>query len=121
MTIPIVGAFHRPPAKAIQDSLPLGHPLELVAEPDNPYDENAVMVLVTTESLANLDPGILAHMRSQVESFGYDLDAIIEDLLNVQLGYIPRVMTHEVLPRLVEGKLPAKVTFTSAGKPGVEI
>jgi hypothetical protein len=44
LLIPLVGAHFHPPAKGILAGLPAGVPLSLVPEPDNPYDENAVLV-----------------------------------------------------------------------------
>ena len=35
-TLPIVGAFYRPPAEAILKVLPVGAKLSLFAEPENP-------------------------------------------------------------------------------------
>lgn len=42
----LVGAYHRPPAKQVLATLPVGTTLLLVAEPENPYDPKAVKVLV---------------------------------------------------------------------------
>jgi len=44
LTIPLVGAGFRPPAKQVLTVLPLGFELSLKAEPDNEYDPNAVAV-----------------------------------------------------------------------------
>lgn len=119
MSIPVVGAHFRPPAKAIIDSLPAGHELKLIAEPDNQFDPQAIKVEVTTESIKKLPPNVLGLMRTLCEQFGHDLDGLLEDYPAIHVGYIPRAMTHEVHPKLTNGLGEATLGFTSTGRPAV--
>lgn len=48
---PIVGSFFVKPAPAIIANLPSGTRLRLEAEPDNPYDPNAIKVIVETKDI----------------------------------------------------------------------
>lgn len=51
LSIPLVGMHFRPPAKEVLSILPTGTPLILTPEPSNPYDPNAVSVLVDMGAL----------------------------------------------------------------------
>lgn len=46
LTLPIVGARFRPPAEEIILNLAAGTPLILHRQPENPYDVNAIAVLI---------------------------------------------------------------------------
>jgi hypothetical protein len=60
----MVGMHFRPPAKAVLEALPVGTTLWLRREPENPYDANAVQVLLPGFShdgkWAELHDGLLA-------------------------------------------------------------
>ncbi len=62
----LVGMHFRPPAKEVLAALPAGTTLWLQREPDNPYDENAVKVL-----LPGFGPeGEHADLRAGLEATG---------------------------------------------------
>lgn len=85
---PIVGAHFRPPAKAILASLPSGQELWLRPEPTNPYDENAVQVLLRTESIPN---ECWENLILQASGMGFDEAALRAEPL-WHLGYIPKAV-----------------------------
>lgn len=116
LILPIVGAHYRPPAKLILAHLRPGTELHLQAEPQNPYDENAIMVLLPSSNLP------------QAEEFWQLCEANFglteEDLAGVpiHLGYIPRTDTHLVHPFLPDfGPVTGTFTVTAAGKPAVTV
>jgi len=115
MILPIVGAHYRPPAKAILEHLSPGTELHLQAEPQNPYDENAIMVLLSPSDLP------------QAEEFWSLCEANFgiteEDLAGapIHLGYIPKVDTHMVHPTLQDGLGSGTFTITAAGKPAIAV
>jgi hypothetical protein len=85
-TYPIVGAFYRPPAKAIMDVLPIGTKLTLLAEPDNNFDPNAIAVWLSSEDIPKV-------CYDRLEETLPDHGVTLESLLMTpdwHLGYIPR-------------------------------
>lgn len=93
LTIPLVGSYFRPPAAQILKILPLGTPLILTPEPDNPYDPNAIQVLV---SLSHTWPiSEIGRLQSALEGTGYDACELIRQETEpeggpLQLGYIAK-------------------------------
>lgn len=141
ITTQLVGAHFRPPAKALLACLPAGHPLLLRPEPTNEYDENAVQVLLRTETLTPLcnAPFFSEELNNQLEGAGFDLQTILESD-EWHLGYLPRaakgnqaleawnievqVAVHTVLPANADGTFPcapARLSFDASGKPTVII
>lgn len=47
----IVGSHFKPPAKLLLENLPRGTPLSLEPDPENPYDPNAIRVLVGSKDI----------------------------------------------------------------------
>ena len=47
---PIVGTHFHPPAKLLLTKLPIGTPLILSPTPDNPYDSNAIEILLASSN-----------------------------------------------------------------------
>jgi hypothetical protein len=90
-SLPIVGAHFRPPAKQLLTVLPLGTPLVLRAEPDNPYDDNAVQVLVSlTDTYPVSQWPILA---TALQGTGYDPQDLVDREAKegpLHIGYVPR-------------------------------
>lgn len=89
MSYPIVGAHFRPPAKSILQVLANGTRLVLRHEPSNPYDTEAVQVLVLSGDIPKE-----AHETLNTLASGYGFT--IEDILaepEIHLGYIPRTIT----------------------------
>jgi hypothetical protein len=72
-TLPLVGSHFRPPAKALLQVLPSGTELILRAEPGNPYDPNAVQVLLPT---ANIPEDVEQELEIHALGHGYDLPQI---------------------------------------------
>lgn len=85
-SLPIVGAFYRPPAQAVLAVLPVGSPLMLVAEPENPHDQNAVAVWMNTQDIpeASYDK-----LRTTLPDSGHTLESLLKEG-ELHLGYIPR-------------------------------
>lgn len=65
----LVGAHFRPPAKLILECLPSGAPLSLIAEPDNPYDSNAIQVHV---KLSSVPESQFPRLQSELSTMGWD-------------------------------------------------
>jgi hypothetical protein len=85
-TFPIVGAFYRPPAQALLAVLPVGAPLTLIAEPDNPYDPNAIAIWLKSKDIPT---SAHAELENTLLRFGFDLDQIFAQE-NWHIGYIPK-------------------------------
>lgn len=113
----IVGARFRPPAKEVLDNLSSGTKLLLRRQPDNPYDMNAVQVLLPLDQ----DHGETVNTLIQ----GAEVD-MSEPL---HLGFIPRGDAVEVAKWMdkmgndpsmeYEEGWPATLTFLPSGQPAV--
>ena len=126
---PLVGAFFRPPAKALLASLPAGHPLELRPEPENPYDPNAVAVWLDTKTLPS---EAREELVETLEGTGFDLESMDEQR-DFHVGYMAKeqaALHIEALGLLLESLkvdsmisgngpfvdgLEAKLSFTPSG------
>jgi hypothetical protein len=89
ITAPLVGMHFRPPAKAVLAHLPSGASLILVPEPENPYDEKAIKVLVSPDQVpASQYDGLAADLVGM----GLDLDEVLQTKSEVKepiwLGFI---------------------------------
>jgi len=117
---PIVGAFYRPPAKAILDALPQDTTLLLRAEPENPHDSYAVMVVLRSADIS--EGPAREKLAETLPNFGFDLDEIMAQE-EWHIGYIPRTVAPQVQSQLIiDGvKHDAKCTlaFAPDGKPQV--
>ena len=117
LTFPIVGAFYRPPAKALLAVLPVGTPLILCAEPDNPADPNAIAVWLLTASIPDTS---LAVLDGELGAFGKTLSDVV-DMESHHVGYIPK----EVAAKLrydgfpVQTSVPGTFSCTTSGAPMV--
>lgn len=91
ITTQIVGAHFRPPAKALLACLPAGHPLALRPEPTNEYDENAVQVLLRSDSLRDLcnEEFFRDEIERQLAAQGFDLESVLGKA-EWHLGYLPK-------------------------------
>ena len=87
LTTPIVGAHFRPPAKQLLEVLPIGTPMLLRAEPDNPYDENAIQVLVSLSKTYPISQW--AVLAAALEGTGYTP----QDLIDHAKQIVPRELT----------------------------
>jgi len=112
MLVPIVGAHYRPPAKAILAVLPGGTPLLLRAEPTNPYDSNAIMVLLDPR---HIPEHCKEELATRCEGYGMDLDEVLAQS-HIHVGYVPAV---NALAIRLPGDTPAALAFTMNGGPAV--
>jgi hypothetical protein len=114
-TLPIVGAFYRPPAKALIEALSIGTPLELIAEPDNQYDPNAIAVYLRT---VDIPPNAYDKLEEILPPYGYSLEQVMNEEI-FHLGYIPKEFAAKLAPGF--GTEPMEVTFSlsSNGAPRV--
>lgn len=87
----ILGAHFRPPAKLIFQYLPTGQVLLLEPEPDNPYDANAIKVLLPSTALPT-DPEFIDNLSS----FGHDIEEL-RTRGRIHLAYIERGRTGDFL------------------------
>jgi hypothetical protein len=112
----IVGAFFRPPAKAILASLAGQTPLWLVPEPDNNYDPHAVKVTVRTEDVGDSS---IAALGEALPNFGHDLDSFFAEP-EWHLGYIPR---NSAGPEIFQAPdpMPGWLTFDLSGRPTITL
>ena len=114
MTIhPLVGAFYRPPAKAILQVLPTGCPLLLVPEPTNEFDPNAIRVEVESCHIPSGEP-----LEVALDSQGFTPSEIFLQT-RWHLGDIPRAAAVVVAGRLNSRPTVAQLCFSAEGKPQV--
>ena len=113
-SLSIVGMHFRPPAKAILAHLPSGANLYLQREPENPYDENAVMVLVDYEEIPE---GQHTQLACVAEPYGYSLEDLAKNS-PWHLGYISRQEAETLSPILLSNpSYGATLAFSPEGKP----
>jgi hypothetical protein len=118
-TFPIVGMKFRPPALALVDALAIDTPLLLIAEPDNNYDPNAIMVWLDAKDLSD---EAKAKLEEELPRFGTDLASVIA-MGQHHIGYIPREMAAQLKEcGAVTNDEPVEVTFStsSTGAPRVK-
>jgi hypothetical protein len=84
---PLVGAHFRPPAKQLLECLPSGAKLLLVAEPENPYDERAIKVLLPDLGKA-IPESQKDALREALPATGNDLDELLIQDEPIHLGYL---------------------------------
>jgi hypothetical protein len=114
-TLPIVGAFYRPPAKALIEALSIGTPLQLIAEPDNQYDPNAIAVYLCTTDIPD---NAYDKLEEILPPYGYSLEQVMNEEY-WHLGYVPKELAAKLVGTL--GPEPMSVTFSlsSNGAPRV--
>lgn len=117
---PIVGAHFRPPAKLLLTILPINSPLHLDPDPDNPYDPNAVKVLIfPADPAIATSLSLLSSEERKQELLGMGVS--LEDLLtlpSIQLGFLPSSSNQKT--RTINGTLyagNAEVLNAIAGSP----
>lgn len=115
VTLPIVGAYFRPPAALVLASLPIGAPLFLSAEPDNAYDANAVAVWVLSETIP---PSAHANLELKLPDFGFTLDSFLA-VEQWHLGYMPKEFAARLKAERVIGNddtIVGTFTMSNSGK-----
>ncbi len=117
----IVGARFRPPAAGLLSVLGAGARLLVRREPQNPYDPNALQVLVETSTLAKLP---ISQLQAACEGFGFGAEELCGASAPSEwhLGYVPRDAAEIYAPGFDASGLaevPGEFTFDLAGKPSV--
>ena len=113
-SLPLVGSHFRPPAKALIQSMPMAHPLELRPEPTNPYDSNAVAVWLNAHTLPD---EALEELRHTLPGMGSDIDDLMAQR-HWHLGYIPKTDAATLQAPIAEhGACHAALSFDGTGKP----
>lgn len=94
MLIPMVGMRFRPPALAVLANLPSGTPLQMVREPDNQYDSNAIKVVLPEGWKDELSDPIKDEMSEMCKAAGHPMPGREE----FHLGYIPAEVAKNMAP-----------------------
>ena len=128
MLIPLVGAHFRPPAKQIIAAARAGARLELVPEPDNPYDAKAIQVWGTPSEMIPAEQ--LERLSESLLGTGADLDEVMNGEA-MHLGYLADSDSktaqggagNREAQAVMEmgGEWSAQLTFDAAGRPQVRI
>lgn len=117
-TFPIVGAYYRPPAKAILEVLASGAQLILRPEPDNPSDPNAIQVIVHGRTLAALSDKAKEALAEVLPLWGCTLDEALA-CEEIHLGFIPRTHSAAVAQQLHGASALGALCFAATGQPQV--
>jgi hypothetical protein len=118
-TYPIVGAYYRPPAKAILDHLPVGAPLFLRPDPcgsrcnADHSDPTALSVWLRPEAIPESDD-----LELKLRGYGSSV-AELRALAELHIGYIPKdvAATLAVPPNAAD--IPAEFSVGARGTPRV--
>ena len=120
VTYPIVGAKFRPPASGLLSVLPSGAALVVRREPDNPYDPNALQVLVRCEELEKL---LREQLQAAVEGFGFTAAEVsLHEPPEWHLGYVPRSEALQLASHFDQARVKevtASFLFDFSGRPAV--
>jgi hypothetical protein len=122
--VPLVGMHFRPPAKLILECLPSGTPLALLPEPENPYDEKAIRVLVSPDEVPASKN---EHLQEVLPGMGHEWELVMagrhEGAVNgkVFLGYIADSQGKECLKNGWNGNADVAALAEKAGKPVTEL
>jgi hypothetical protein len=120
VSYPIVGAHYHPPARAILNFLPIGHPLILLPEPTNHVDPNALAVWIMSETLPSEGGD---EWESTLAGFGLTWDQLKSEPF-WHLGYIPAAVAAKYaseggLTLDSDGRLMAEFTVGAQGGPRI--
>src|ERR1700730_11097161 len=86
LTVPLVGTHHRgPPARQLLAFLPAGAELTLRPEPENPYDEMAIQVLISPRETVPLAQS--EALGEALEGTGFEAAEVLQ-LEELHLGYV---------------------------------
>lgn len=114
LILPIVGGRHHPPSLALLNVMPVGQPLEVVPEPDNQFDPNAIAVwLDGRELLIPFPPN--DDIESRFQGFGFSSETIFSEYW--KLGFIPKEKAKDII---LNGPVLGKFCVGSNGGPRVE-
>ena len=98
---PIVGSHFAPPAKILLEHLPAGASLLLEPEPDNPYDENALLVLVDPAALPESQ---YPELELKLPGMGHSLEELLSSGKNLVLGHVAASGGKPLLKAAAKGK-----------------
>ena len=84
MKLLLVGTHFAKPGRALLEYLPNGSEVQLVREPENPYDANAILVLVGVDQLLIEDKESL---EAELEAFGFTLAEVMGQT-NWPIGHV---------------------------------
>lgn len=117
-TLAIVGDHFRPPAKAILKVIPFGTPLQLLAEPSNQYDANAVKVMIQSKDIPHT---LKENFELEAAKYGFDFPDLMQQS-EWQLGYIPRDRAADLAGTFSETE-PTNGTLgaLTTGKPAITV
>lgn len=85
LTSALVGGHFRPPAKQLLALLPSGQALELIPDPENPYDPHALKASLW---LNKVDKMLYPSIESGLEGTGFDLEGLLSMEEPLQLGFV---------------------------------
>lgn len=132
---PLVGMKFHAPALAILQCLPNGAPVQLVPEPENPFDPNAIIVRVRADAVPVDQHEKLALV---LQGYGYTLDDFMgpvpdgENNPIWQMWHLGHVKANanqgggascasELAPLMAGRTLGAVLVFDMDGKPNIEV
>lgn len=137
LIVPIVGSHFHPPAKQLLAGLPSGVALTLQAEPDNPYDEHAVLVHL---DVANIPPAGFGRISIELDGTGSDIDSLLAEgvivlghcaasggkpIAKLQVGCADKLSGTLEVGALLEHEHPDNVKcslmFLADGSPAIEV
>jgi hypothetical protein len=120
-TLPIVGAYYRPPSKLLLDNIAVGAEMQLHADPGGAYchanhdDPNAISVWLNTSAIPANE-----HLNFCLASYG---SSVAELQLNewFHVGYIPKELAAELVRTGFpsDASVPAEFSVGSRGSPRV--
>lgn len=116
----IVGAHFRPPAKALLQGIETGQTLWLHAEPENPYDPNAIQVLLKSQEISESS---YPQLEAELQNFGKEISDILSQP-DWHLGYIRKEVAAELRRNQIvttEEDIKAEFNLNFSGKPMVSI
>lgn len=108
------GAHFHPPAGRLLPMLPTGATLILDPEPDNPYDPNAVRVLIEPHNVSDSTEALI---REACPDFGLEPDEVFS--APIMLGYIAKESAGAWAKRLDGQQGGASLSHDLSGAPMV--
>jgi hypothetical protein len=123
LTVALVGAHFRPPAKLLLQHLPAGCELTLRAEPTNSYDPKAIQVVLRTSQIPE---GQYEALQAELPSMGFSLEDVLGQF-EWHLGYIAdsdgKACAQSGLPgnREAAGATSGRLAFGPKGEPQIQI
>jgi hypothetical protein len=124
-TYPIVGMYYRPPAQALVDSLPVGTPMILRADPHGEVsgsahnDPTAICIVMRTEAVA-AETLANAEFIAALSRYGTSIDDFLAEP-EWHIGFVPKELAYEAtnsgFPAGVD--IPGIFSVSANGKPRI--